>query len=110
MNLTLIAYIFKRLILMIPTLLGILAITFAIIQFVPGGPVEQMVRMLEGDHSAFGGVNTGVATPAPRRELRSVRARVVMFTGEQADLTKIVWRRLKNFMDLTNLRTRDLLK
>ena len=63
MNLTLLAYIFKRLILMIPTLLGILAITFIIIQFVPGGPVEQMVRMLEGDHSSFGGVNTGVATP-----------------------------------------------
>ena len=54
MNLTLLAYIFKRLILMIPTLLGILAITFIIIQFVPGGPVEQMVRMLEGDHSSFG--------------------------------------------------------
>ena len=48
---------------MIPTLLGILAITSVIIQFVPGGPVEQMVRMLEGDHSSFGGVNTGVATP-----------------------------------------------
>ena len=48
---------------MVPTLLGILAITFIIIQFVPGGPVEQMVRMLEGDHSSFGGVNTGVATP-----------------------------------------------
>ena len=63
MNLTLLVYIFKRLILMIPTLLGILAITFIIVQFVPGGPVEQMVRMLEGDHSSFGGVNTGVATP-----------------------------------------------
>ena len=63
MKLTLVVYILKRLILMIPTLLGILAITFIIIQFVPGGPVEQMVRMLEGDHSSFGGVNTGVATP-----------------------------------------------
>lgn len=36
----------KRLVLMLPTLLGILAITFAIIQFVPGGPVEQMVQKL----------------------------------------------------------------
>ncbi|MDN0074318.1 ABC transporter permease subunit [Crenobacter sp. SG2303] len=39
-------YIVKRLLLMIPTLVGILAITFAIIQFVPGGPVEQIVQQL----------------------------------------------------------------
>ena len=35
------AYIVKRLLLMVPTLLGVLLITFAIIQFVPGGPVQQ---------------------------------------------------------------------
>ncbi|MDH5708441.1 MAG: microcin ABC transporter permease, partial [Hylemonella sp.] len=35
------AYILKRLLLMIPTLLGILLLTFVVIQFVPGGPVEQ---------------------------------------------------------------------
>lgn len=37
------AYILKRLLLMIPTLLGVLLITFAVIQFVPGGPVEQFL-------------------------------------------------------------------
>lgn len=42
------SYILKRLLLMIPTLLGILLITFAITQFVPGGPVEQMVAQLQG--------------------------------------------------------------
>ena len=36
-----VAYILKRLLLMIPTLLGVLLVTFAVIQFVPGGPVEQ---------------------------------------------------------------------
>ncbi len=41
-------YIFKRILLMIPTLLGILFITFVIIQFVPGGPVEQIVNKLSG--------------------------------------------------------------
>ncbi len=41
-------YILKRLLLMIPTLFGILLITFTIIQFVPGGPVEQMVSQLQG--------------------------------------------------------------
>ena len=39
-------YIFQRLLLLVPTLLGILAVTFAVIQFVPGGPVEQMVQQL----------------------------------------------------------------
>ena len=34
-------YILKRLLLMLPTLLGVLIITFAVVQFVPGGPVEQ---------------------------------------------------------------------
>ena len=43
-----ILYIFKRLLLMIPTLLGILFLTFLIIQFVPGGPVEQIVNKLSG--------------------------------------------------------------
>jgi len=39
-------YILKRLLLIIPTTLGILVITFAINQFVPGGPVEQIVQEL----------------------------------------------------------------
>jgi microcin C transport system permease protein len=42
------SYILRRLLLMIPTLFGILLITFVIIQFVPGGPVEQMVAQLQG--------------------------------------------------------------
>lgn len=42
------SYILRRLLLMIPTLFGILLITFVIIQFVPGGPVEQMVSQLQG--------------------------------------------------------------
>lgn len=46
-------YILHRLLLLIPTLLGILAITFAVIQFVPGGPVEQMVQQLT--HGAVSG-------------------------------------------------------
>jgi len=40
-------YIFKRLLLMIPTLFGVLLITFAVTQFVPGGPVEQLVHQLQ---------------------------------------------------------------
>ncbi len=56
----LIPYIFKRLLLMIPTLLGVLTLTFAVVQFVPGGPVEQMVLELKGRGGA--GVGAGGAT------------------------------------------------
>ena len=42
------AYIFRRLLLIIPTLFGILLINFVIIQAAPGGPVEQMIAKLEG--------------------------------------------------------------
>ena len=40
------AYILKRVLLMIPTLLGALTITFVVMQFVPGGPVEQILADL----------------------------------------------------------------
>jgi microcin C transport system permease protein len=41
-------YILKRLLLMIPTLFGIMLISFAIIQFAPGGPVERVLAQLQG--------------------------------------------------------------
>ncbi|HRP28047.1 MAG TPA: ABC transporter permease subunit [Burkholderiaceae bacterium] len=37
------AYILKRLLLMVPTLIGVLTVTFVVVQFVPGGPVEQLM-------------------------------------------------------------------
>src|SRR5436309_818648 len=40
------SYILKRLLLMIPTLLGIVLITFVVLQMVPGGPVERMIAQL----------------------------------------------------------------
>src|SRR5271166_1376620 len=52
-------YILRRLLLMIPTILGIMAVSFAIVQFVPGGPVERVIAQLQGaDQSStasFGG-------------------------------------------------------
>ena len=42
------AYILKRILLMIPTLLGIMLMTFAVIQFVPGGPIEQVIAKMQG--------------------------------------------------------------
>ena len=53
------SYILRRLLLMIPTLLGVLLMTFVVIQFVPGGPVEQMVSQLQGRDT--GGEGAAVA-------------------------------------------------
>ncbi len=48
------AYILRRLLLIIPTLLGILLINFALVQFVPGGPVEQALARAQGEGNVFG--------------------------------------------------------
>jgi microcin C transport system permease protein len=61
-------YILRRLLLMIPTLLGIMFISFVIIQFVPGGPVERMIAQLQGNAvdatARFGGGGGGGADMA----------------------------------------------
>ena len=41
------AYILRRLLLIVPTLFGILLLNFIIIQFAPGGPVEQILHQIE---------------------------------------------------------------
>jgi microcin C transport system permease protein len=43
------AYILRRILLMIPTILGIMAISFVIVQFAPGGPVERIIAQLQGN-------------------------------------------------------------
>ena len=47
------AYILRRLLLVIPTLLGVMIINFALTQFVPGGPIEQILAQLEGGGNVF---------------------------------------------------------
>lgn len=42
------AYILRRILLMVPTIFGIMAISFVIVQFAPGGPVEQVIAQLTG--------------------------------------------------------------
>ena len=44
-----IAYLIRRLLFVVPTLLGIIALNFVIIQAAPGGPVEQMIARLQGE-------------------------------------------------------------
>lgn len=56
-------YIFKRILLMVPTLFGVMLITFLVTQFVPGGPVEKMMAEIEGRGArgeAVSGTTTGL--------------------------------------------------
>lgn len=53
-------YILKRIALMVPTLLGVLTITFVVMQFVPGGPIEQiMAEARAGTGGETGGYKAG---------------------------------------------------
>ncbi|HEY9021260.1 MAG TPA: microcin C ABC transporter permease YejB [Paracoccaceae bacterium] len=62
------AYILRRLALIIPTLLGIMVINFALVQFVPGGPIEQIIAQVQGQGDVFegfaGGGDAGVSAGA----------------------------------------------
>jgi microcin C transport system permease protein len=50
------AYILRRLLLMIPTLIGVVTLTFVVTQFVPGGPVEQiLIQMRHGGNQGEAG-------------------------------------------------------
>ena len=60
------AYILKRVLLMIPTIIGALTVTFIVIQFVPGGPVEQMVAELR---AGTRGEGPGAGGARGRRDL-----------------------------------------
>jgi microcin C transport system permease protein len=53
------SYLLRRLLLVIPTLFGIISINFVVVQFAPGGPVEQMISELKGRGGAVMGRMTG---------------------------------------------------
>ncbi|MGS4946865.1 microcin C ABC transporter permease YejB [Meridianimarinicoccus sp. RP-17] len=53
------AYILRRLGLIIPTLIGIMLINFAMVQFVPGGPIEQIIAQMDGQGDVFEAVGGG---------------------------------------------------
>jgi microcin C transport system permease protein len=45
------AYIARRLLLMIPTIFGVMLVSFVIVQFAPGGPVERVIAQLQGNNT-----------------------------------------------------------
>ena len=85
-------YIFKRVLLLIPTLLGILALTFAIIQFVPGGPVEQMVQQLNHGSQGMAEVSSGGGMHAGRQGLSAeeIDKLKAMYGFDKPPLTRFI--------------------
>ena len=53
------AYILRRLLLIVPTLFGIMLINFVLVQFVPGGPIEQIIAQLEEASAATDRISGG---------------------------------------------------
>jgi len=55
------AYLIRRLLLMIPTLFGIMLVSFAVVQFAPGGPIERIIAVLQGADTGAGARTGGGA-------------------------------------------------
>ena len=56
------AYILRRLLLVIPTLFGMMVLNFALTQFVPGGPIDQIAARAEGDGDSVQNISGGSET------------------------------------------------
>jgi len=91
-------YLIRRLLLVIPTLFGIIAINFVVIQFAPGGPVEQMVAELKGKgdlSSRLGGSTSEFGGSGSYRGARGLDPHMVadirkMFGFDKPPLTRFL--------------------
>jgi microcin C transport system permease protein len=108
-------YILKRLLLMVPTLLGALTITFIVIQFVPGGPVEQLLAEARtgagGNYKARGDTTEkqiaemkklyGFDKPAHERYLDMLKNFATFNLGRSFLQNKDVWALIKEKMPVS---------
>jgi microcin C transport system permease protein len=92
------AYFLRRVLLIVPTLFGIIAINFVVIQFAPGGPVEQMLAELKGRggmSSRLGSVASDVGSTGSYRGSRGLDPHMVaeiktMFGFDKPPLTRFL--------------------
>lgn len=107
------SYILKRLALFLPTILGVLVINFAVIQFVPGGPIDQLIAEMKvkGDPGNSDPSRSGKALdqkqiaelkkqygfdkPAPERFLTTLGQYVRFDLGKSFFQPKEVWQLIK---------------
>jgi microcin C transport system permease protein len=91
------AYLLRRLLLVIPTLFGIIAINFAVVQFAPGGPVEQAIANLRGKGavSQISGPGGEIGTSSGYRGAQGLDPHVIaqirtMFGFDKPPLTRFL--------------------
>ncbi|WP_295979048.1 microcin C ABC transporter permease YejB [uncultured Variovorax sp.] len=85
------AYLLRRLLLIIPTLFGVLLINFIIVQFVPGGPAEQLLSQLTNKENRISGGPTGRALDA--KQVAEIKA----LYGFDKPAPERFWQMLKQF-------------
>ena len=93
-------YLLRRLALMIPTLFGIMLVSFAIVQFVPGGPVERALAQLQNaDQNGIGGTASGAAADiaSKYRGSQGLDPKFIAELNKQYGFDKPAWVR---FLDL----------
>ena len=91
------AYILRRLLLIVPTLFGILLVNFILVQFMPGGPIEQVIAELESQTSATDRISRRRRRRRrPRSEYRGAQGLPPEFIAElerQFGFDKPAWQR-----------------
>lgn len=98
------SYIFRRLILIVPTLVGIMCINFFLVQFVPGGPIEQIISDLEKNSSFLDSIGGGSQEVRTSDGLESYKGSVGLpkdFIDEleaQFGFDKPIWERFFSMM------------
>ena len=98
------SYIFRRLILIVPTLVGIMCINFFLVQFVPGGPIEQIISDLEKNSSFLDSIGGGSQEVRTSDGLESYKGSVGLpkdFIDEleaQFGFDKPLWERFLSMM------------
>jgi len=92
------AYIIRRFLLMFPTLIGIVTITFIATQFVPGGPIDQMRSLLKGHGSTLTEAG-GAALSGPGRKLGELDPKHMEQLKKIYHLDRPLWERyLRTFL------------
>ena len=102
------AYIVRRLLLIVPTLLGIMVINFAIVQLAPGGPIEQIIAEISGtDAGTTGRISGGGRKYRAGLRRRAVPTPPTAAIVERRALIRTLSRSLKNSSGSTSRCTND---
>lgn len=92
------AYILKRVLLMVPTLFGIVLVTFVILQMVPGGPVERMIAQLRAHERAGEGGGASGAGPGARLQAAELREEQIAYLKQLYGFDKPVHVQFANWL------------